>query len=93
MAHIQHGTLTANAVTTITLDEPYQALTVLCRATAAAEIYFRSDGTVPTVGGADCHVVTFQVPMVLVEDAGDGENNLVVQLISNANTAYTVMGS
>lgn len=94
MAHIEHATLTGAAVMTITLDEPYETLTVLCRATASpAEIYFRSDGTVPTVGGNDCHVVSFQIPMVVVQSASDDENPLVVQLISSGAIPFTVMGT
>lgn len=55
MARMKHGTLTANAVTTHTLEAYTQQITVTNRS-QTGEIYFTVDGSTPVVGGDDSHV-------------------------------------
>lgn len=90
MPRIVHGTLTANQVATVTLDEPYELVEVLSR-NGAAEIYFRLDGQSPTVGGNDCQVVPAAVGSVVV--GGITTAPTVVTLISVGSPTYTVSGS
>jgi len=90
VAHIIHGTLAANVVTTVTLDQPYELIEVVNR-NAAGEIYFRLDGTTPTVGGTDCQVV----PAIIGSVSMDGITtaNTTVLLISSAACNFTVSGT
>lgn len=87
-ARTQHQTLATNTADTVTLDSDYDNVEVLNRATSG-DIYFRVDGTAPTVGGAGSFIVTpGQALQVSVGSAG----NTVVKLISSAATAYSVSG-
>jgi hypothetical protein len=85
-AKVKHQTLGANAVDVVTLTAKFKAVEVLNR--GSVEIYFRVDGTPPTVGGDDCFVVvpgaSLQVPSL---DASD-----VVRLIAASTCAYSVTG-
>jgi hypothetical protein len=84
----QHQTLAATVVDTVTLDADYDYVEVLNRA-SSGDIYFRVDGTAPTVAGAGCYVVQpGQSLQVLVKSPG----NTVVKLISSATPPYSVTG-
>ena len=88
-----HATLVANTVTTLTLDLPDPAPENLSFATpkkplvgvlnvnGAAEVYFTTDGTTPTVGGSGCHVLPATISALTVDDGTPGPTS-VVKLIS-----------
>lgn len=90
MAHIVHGTLTANQVATVSLDEPYELVEVLNR-NGAGEIYFRLDGTDPVIGADDCYVVPATI--WTTEAAGILTAPTTVLLISDAACTYSVTGT
>jgi hypothetical protein len=85
-AKVKHQTLSANVVDVVTLTAKFKAVEVLNR--GSADIYFRVDGTAPTVAGDDCFVVvasaSLQVPSL---DESD-----VVRLIASSSCAYSVTG-
>jgi hypothetical protein len=90
MALIRHGTLTAATVATVTLTttgDSIETVEVLNRS-GGAEIYFRTDGTAPTVGGDDCEVLPASIGGVEVSVAP--QESLTVKLISSAAEDYTV---
>lgn len=82
-----HATLVASTVDTVTLnDQPW--VEVLNRGTDP--IYFRLDGTNPTVAGNETHVATAGSSVVM---KAPGRGALVVKLISAGATAYSVRGA
>jgi hypothetical protein len=85
-AKVKHQTLGANAVDVVTLTAKFKAVEVLNR--GSVEIYFRIDGTAPTVGGDNCFVApagaVLQVPSLQASD--------VVRLIASSACAYSVTG-
>lgn len=87
MARIVHGTLTPGVVTTHTLDPATAQVTILNRS-QTGEIYFRVDGTDPTVAGTDSFVClgSRAVNTISVVAAP------VVKLISSTAANYTVSG-
>lgn len=99
MAGIQHGTLVANTVTTVTVDrvpgtDPSSLadnqLEVINR-DGAAEIFYTLDGvTAPTVGGSDCEIL----PAAINGQFHSRQNlgSTVVKLISSGTPKYTVKG-
>ena len=52
----QHGTLTANAVTTVTVNDGYPGVTVLNRSQTGT-IWVTLNGSAPTVAGTGCYPV------------------------------------
>lgn len=87
-ASTQHQTLTANTVDTVTLDGDYDTVEVFNRG-STGDIYFRVDGTAPTVGGAGSFIVT--PGMSLIVDPPTSGNS-VVKLISSGTPPYSVTG-
>lgn len=98
MPQRRHGTLTANTVATVTVDAPadvsardvrrLRSVEVLNRGTTDP-IYFRTDGTNPTVGGDDTYVVP---PSGGVEVPVRSVNTVEVRMISAGAVAYSVGG-
>lgn len=86
MARISHGTLTANAVTSVTLDPCNSQVTIINR-TRSGEIYFTVDGTDPTIGGNNSFVCLGTRPAAV-----DYMTAPTVKLISNTALLYSVIG-
>lgn len=104
MAHIHSATaLVANTVTTVTLDEPYEQITVINRCTTTAttnEIWFTVDSTTPTVGGDNCYLCA-GVPgesVTVPNDTGIDQNatgaitGSTINLISSGTPGFTIEG-
>lgn len=87
MARIAHGTLTANAVATITLDNYVQMITVTNRS-LTGEIYFTTDNSTPVVLGSNSFVC---LGTRIVSDPSV-TSPTVVKLISIAALNYSVEG-
>jgi len=87
VAHIQHATLVANTVTTLTFTTNGGRVEVL-NADGAADVYFRTDGTNPTVGGTNCHLVPAAVNSLEVAD--ETTDNTNVRLISAGTPRVSV---
>lgn len=86
----QHATLVAGVVTTLTFDENYGRVEVL-NVDGAAEVYFRTDNTNPTVGGTGCHVLPAAIGSIEVDDLTAGTGT-VVKLISAGTPKVSVRG-
>jgi hypothetical protein len=63
--HAFNGTLTASTVSTTTLTswQPFVAITVA--ASPAGTVWATTDGSTPTVGGADCEAIASGTTVVL----------------------------
>ena len=88
-AATQHRTLVADTVDTVTLDGDYSSVEVLNRATSG-DIYFRVDGTAPTVGGAGTYIARAGESVALDIDTS---GKTVVKLISSGALDYSVQGA
>jgi len=88
VASTVHGTLTANAVATVTVDPGMGGIVVVNRDQTGA-IWVRTDGIAPTVGGAGSYVVlgAREFPMSRAEVR---KGAVTVKLISEAGRAYSV---
>lgn len=86
----QHVTLVADTVATLTFDSNFGRVEVL-NVDGAAAVYFRTDGTAPTVAGAGSHVVPAAIGSVEVSDDTAGQNT-VVKLISAGTPKVSVRG-
>lgn len=102
MASVTHASLTGNVVSTVTVtsadaqsgwtatgDQPRSKVGVMNR-TGTAAVYFTTDGTAPTVGGANCYVLpagAIGELVVVDETAGTGGT---VKLISASAQDITV---
>lgn len=86
---VAHGTLTANTVDVVTLTGGAQANVEVLNRSATADIYFRTDGTVPTVGGTDCDIVPAGGAVKLSVPVATAT---VIKLISSAAAAYSTTG-
>ena len=99
MAHIHSGALSASTVTTVTLDQPYESITVINRSATTDEIWFRLDGTNPTAAGDDCYLVgpgksvTVAGDTAIAESVTGANAGSVIKLISSTTPNYTVEGS
>jgi hypothetical protein len=103
VAVVQHVTLVAATVTTLTLVVAEPAGEVLSFAPAARThvevtsvdgagvVYFTTDGTVPTIGGANCHVLPAAICSLEVLDETAGAT-AVVKLISAGTPQVSVRG-
>lgn len=82
----KHATLTAATVDTVTFGREAESIEVQNR--GASDIYFRTDGGTPTVGGDDTYVV---VPSTVrkVPNGGLSDASTVVKLISSGAIAYS----
>lgn len=87
MANVQHATLVANTVTSLTFSTNGAKVEVL-NADGAADVYFRTDGVNPTVGGTNCHRLTANVSSYEVADESTGNTN--VRLISAGTPQVSV---
>lgn len=85
-AHSTAGALTAATVTAVTVFGWSDGIWIENR-TASTEIWATLDGSVPTVAGADCFLVTgarnFPCP----------NGPVTVQMISSGTPSYAVSGS
>ncbi len=88
MARIEHGTLVAGQVTTVTLDDKNFSLIEVLNVDGSEAIYFTINGTTPTVEGDDCEVLPAAVGSLFL-DAG---SSAVVKLISSGTPRYSVKG-
>lgn len=92
----QHGTLTANAVTTVTLTGNKRWLRVQHRGPGMADIWwtwgYASAGTPATNGSLDGSYNLAAGGIDLVEDPinRDNETQIIVKLISTAAAPYSV---
>jgi hypothetical protein len=84
----RHGTLVANTVTTVTLDNDYREIEVI-NVDGASTIYVTVDGTVPTVGGNDTFVLPAAISSRVIVSR-DGSNPTVVKLISTGTPSFSV---
>jgi hypothetical protein len=96
-----HATLTANSVTTLTLDLPDPVGDITSCATGpvaqvevlsvagGAEVYFTTDGSTPTVGGDACYVLPAVVCALTVKDGTAGPTS-TVKLISAGTPRVSV---
>ncbi len=101
MAVVEHRTLVANTVTTVTLTVPEPRGDVTSFATAAttrvevvsvdgtSEVYFTTDGSAPTVAGSNCHVIPAAISATEVADETPGGTS-VVKLISAGTPKVSV---
>jgi hypothetical protein len=87
MARIKHGTLTANNVSTVTVDAFTSQITIVCR-TLSAEIFYTVDGSTPTVGGDDNYLCLGS----RVVPTPTYTSPTTVKLISTSNPNYSVIG-
>ncbi len=85
-----HATLVADTVTTITFDANFGRVEVL-NVDGAAAVYFRVDGTAPTVAGAGSHVLPAAIGSLEIADQTSGQNT-VVKLISAGTPKVSVRG-
>lgn len=85
----QHATLVANTVTTLTFDTDFRHVEVT-NVDGAAAVYFRFDGTAPTVEGTGCHVLPAAVGSVEIEPRTAGVT--VCKLISSGTPKVSVRG-
>jgi hypothetical protein len=82
-------TLTANVVSTFTLDGDYDTVEVL-NGDGAAEVFFRVDGVNPTVDGASCYYLPAAIGSLAVEvTSGD---DTTVKAISSGTPKVAVRG-
>lgn len=91
-----HTTITtAGTAETVTLQnsagQPKYYGSVLLINRGSAEVYVRTDGTAPTVGGAESWVVPPN-NTVLVPNLGLGHTSVSV-VSATAGTAYSVLGN
>lgn len=89
MAEIEHGTLVANTMATVTLDHDFAQVEVLNR-DGAAEIFFTVDGPAPVIEADDCQCLPAAIgALQLPASVG---NQTVVRLISSGTPKYSVRG-
>ena len=86
-------------MTTVTLDQPYESITVINRSATTDEIWFRLDGTNPTVAGDDCYLVgpsksvTVQGDTAIAETITGANTGSTIKLISGTTPTFTVEGT
>jgi hypothetical protein len=83
-------TLTADTVTTFTLDGDYDTVEVL-NGDGAAEVFFRVDGVNPTVDGASCYYLPAAIGSLAVTNRVSGAA-LVVKVISSGTPKVAARG-
>jgi hypothetical protein len=85
----QTVTLAANTVATLTLPTAFLLVEVM-NVTGTAEVYFRFDGTDPTVGGDGCQVLPAAIGSV--ELRPETVTPTVVKLVSSGTPKVSVRG-
>ena len=83
-------TLTADTVSTFTLDGDYDTVEVL-NGDGAAEVFFTVDGADPTVDGAGCYYLPAAIGALAVENRASGAAP-VVKVISSGTPKVAVRG-
>lgn len=83
----QHATLIAATVATLTFDYDAGEVEVV-NVTGTSEVYVRTDGTDPTVGGTGCDVLPAAIGFVRIKVRTDGPT--VVKLISAGTPKVSV---
>lgn len=88
MARSVSGTLTPDTVATVTITPVDSTGIEIINRSASGTIWYRADGTAPTVAGDDCHPVlgARQVDNPFTVDA----RTVVIKLISTSALDYTV---
>jgi hypothetical protein len=91
-AEVEHGTLVAATVTTLTFAQNYAWVEVLNRSAGGDDIFFLVDpgATNPTVGGDDTYVVE-AVGITQAEVPSTAGTATTVKLISAGTPDYTVI--
>ncbi len=84
----KHVTLVAATPTTVNLAYNASRIEVV-NLDGAAEVYFTTDKSIPTVGGDNTHVLPAAIGAVEVADEVSGENS-VVKLISSGTPKVSV---
>lgn len=84
-----HPTLAADTVDTVTLTRDWPA--VLIRARGDQDIYYRTDGADPTVGGDDCRLVPAGLWVIVGLPTRSNVRD-TVKLIATDESPYTVEG-
>jgi hypothetical protein len=85
----QHDTLAAGEVTTMTFDVDFAEVEVM-NVDGAAEVYFRFDGTDPTVAGDGCDVLPAAISSGNFKPGTSGPT--VLKLISAGTPKVTARG-
>lgn len=88
LPRIKHGTLTANQVAEVTLNDAVGSIEVMVVGNPHP-IYFRVDGTDPTVKGDNCEVIPAAVGAAL---AVDTPTQVRLKMISTGAVDYCVRG-
>ena len=92
MASVQHATLVADTVTTLTFTEtasPPPANIEVTNVTGTAAVYFTVDGTTPTVGGTNCQVIPAAIGSLAVSEESGG-STFTVKLRSSGTPGVSV---
>ncbi len=98
MAAKSHGTLVAATVATVVVTASRATGAInqiglpgieVVNRSGSAEIYFTVDGSTPTVGGEDCHVLPAAICAMSVPGVG---STVTVKLISSGTPTYSVVG-
>lgn len=84
-----HSTLTASTVDTVTLTSAAKRLRIINRS-GTAEIYYTTNGSAPTVFGANCYVVVAAITEDSARNELGDQNETKVQLISSGTPTYSV---
>lgn len=103
VAVVEHRTLVAATVTTVTLTlaepvgdllsfaTPAKGKVGVASVSGASRVYFTTDGSTPTVGGANCYVLPAALCELVVADETAG-GTAVVKLISSGTPDVSVRG-
>lgn len=81
-----HKALVATVADTINFDAAWSSVMVINR--GSSDIYYRADGTVPTVMGDDCLVIPSGEERAL--NCTPPDVNTVIKLISNGIPGYSL---
>lgn len=84
-----HAVLAANTIDTVTLTNTQTDEVEIVNRTGTAEIYFTTDGTDPTIGGANTNVLPAAMCSIVV-GVRRSASGAVVKLLSAGTPAYSV---
>lgn len=93
----QHDGLAAGVVTTVSIGadpvDKFKGTSVIevLNRDGVAEIYFTTDGSTPTVGGANTYILPATIGQLKVDVTGDGP--VTVKMISSGIPKYSVTAS